>query len=113
MRSACLVSRRAGIVVLGHEDGKEERAESALFGARQVELAVGFPLADIAAVIELAIHGVNVAVEDQRARMQGARAFGNGRRRRRSARSARPPRPPASPIRRPLAYNRGYSEIFS
>ena len=78
MRIACLVSRRAGIVVLGHEDGKEERAEAALFGARQVELAVGFALPDVAAVIELAVHGVNVAVEDQRAGMQRARAFGNG-----------------------------------
>src|ERR1017187_3085335 len=68
-----------GIVVLGHENGKEKRAESALFGARQIELAVGFPLADVAAVIELAIHGVNVAVEDQGARVQRARAFGNGR----------------------------------
>ena len=67
------------IVVLRHEDGKEERAESALFGARQVELPVRFPLPDIAAVIELAIHCVNVAVEHQRARMQGARPFRHGR----------------------------------
>ena len=34
----------AGVVVLGHEDGKEERAEAAFFGARQVELAVGLAL---------------------------------------------------------------------
>ena len=64
----------AGIVVLGHEDGKEQRAEAALFGARQVELAVGLALADIAAVIELAVDGVDVAVEDERAGVQGARA---------------------------------------
>ena len=55
----------ARIVILSHEDGEEQRAESALFRARQVELPVRFPLADVAAVIELAIHGVNVAVEDQ------------------------------------------------
>ena len=43
------------VVVLGHEDGEEQRAEAALFGARQVELAVRLALADIAAVVELAV----------------------------------------------------------
>ena len=75
MRIACLVSRRRGIVVLGHEDGKEERAESALFGARQVELSVGFTLSDVAAVIEHAVHGVNVAIEDERPCVQRTRAL--------------------------------------
>ena len=38
----------------------------------------GFALADIAAVIELAVDGVNMAIEDQDAGMQRAGAFGNG-----------------------------------
>ncbi len=64
-----------GIVVLGDENGEEEGAETTLAGAGQVELAVGFAKADIAAVIELAVHGVDVAVEYQSARVQGARAL--------------------------------------
>ena len=102
----------AGIVVLGHEDGKEERAESAFLGARQVELAVGFALADVAAVVELAIHGVYVSVEDQGAGMQRAGAFGNGGyvRGLGSEQAAAASRIPG---RRRLAYNRAYSRILS
>ena len=72
-----LVPRR--VVILGHEDGKEQRADSALPGARQVELAVRLLRADVAAVIELTVDRVNVAVEDQRALMQLPRAVGNRR----------------------------------
>ena len=68
-----------GIVVFRHEDGKEQRAESALPGARQIELAVGLPLANIAAVIELAVDRVNVPVENQGAGVQSPRALGNSR----------------------------------
>ena len=53
------------VVVFGHEDGEEEGAEAALPGTLEVELAVRLTDADIAAVIEFAIDGVNVAVEDQ------------------------------------------------
>ena len=53
------------IVVLRHENGKEQRAESAFLRAREVELAVGFALADVAAVIEDAIDGVDVPVEHE------------------------------------------------
>ena len=66
-----------GIVVFRHEDGKEERSQTAFAGPRQVELAVRFALADIAAVIELAVHGMNVAIEDECAGMQRKRAGGD------------------------------------
>ena len=56
----------AGIIVLGDEDGEEQRAEAAFLGAREVELAVRLALADVAAVVEDAIDGVHMPVEDMK-----------------------------------------------
>src|ERR1039457_3898298 len=60
------------IVVFRDEDGEEECAQPTLLGARQIELAVGLPAADIAAVIELAVDRMHMAVEHQRTRVQRA-----------------------------------------
>jgi hypothetical protein len=54
------------IVFLGNEDGKEHGAQTALARAGQIELAVGYLTADIAAMVKLAIDDVNVTVEDER-----------------------------------------------
>ena len=59
-----------GIVILGDEDREEEGAEAAFAGAGEVELAVGLARPDVAAVIEDAVDGVDVAVEDERLRAQ-------------------------------------------
>ncbi len=54
-----------GVVIFRHKEGEEHRAEAAFFGAGEVELAVGFTLADIAAMVEDAVDGMNVGVEDE------------------------------------------------
>ena len=103
----------AGIVVLGHEDGKEERAESALFGARQVELAVGL----CAGRCRRRGRTRDPRRECGR-RRPGRGNAARGRVRKRRVRPgpgqrARPRRLSGLPSRRRLAYNRGYSRILS
>ena len=44
-------------------------------GANQIELPVRFPCSDVAAMIKLAIDGVHVGIEDQRAGVNGASVF--------------------------------------
>ena len=58
------------IVILRDEDREEHRVDAALLGARQIELAVRDALADVAAVIKLAIDDVDVRIEDERVLMQ-------------------------------------------
>jgi len=54
-----------GVVILGDEDREEEGTESTFFSSGEIELAVRFSFANVAAVIELAIDGMNMAIEDQ------------------------------------------------
>src|SRR5205807_1025416 len=65
------------VIVFRHEDRKEECPKASFFRAHQVELPVRFSHTGIAAVIELTVDGVNVAVEDQRALVEFAGAIGN------------------------------------
>ena len=72
-----------GVVVFRDEDGKEEGADAALTRSHEVELPVRLADADIAAVVELAVDGMNMAVEDERALVKfestvGDRGRGNG-----------------------------------
>ncbi len=69
-RSACWVSTRRGVVLLGHEQTEEHRIQAAVSGSRQIELAIVDTLAHVAAVVELAIDDVDVGIEDQRVTMQ-------------------------------------------
>src|SRR5262249_12253193 len=54
-----------GVVLLGDEQRKEHRIETALFCPHQIELPVVHPLPHIAAVVELPIDDVDVSVEDE------------------------------------------------
>src|SRR6202012_519080 len=54
------------IILLRNIQRQEECADPAFARARQIPIAVGLARAHAAALIELAVESVNVAVEDQR-----------------------------------------------
>src|ERR1035438_4070390 len=63
---------RTKVLLLSRYTGNAYGPQPTLLGARQIELAVGLPAADIAAVIELAVDRMHMAVEHQRTRVQRA-----------------------------------------
>ncbi len=65
------------VIVLGDEDGEEHGAEAAFDGAWQIELAIGLADADVPAVVELTVDGMDVAVEDERAAVESERGIGD------------------------------------
>ena len=51
------------VVFFRGKDGKEHRVDAALLCAREIKLAVGNPVTDVAAVIQLAIDHMHVTIE--------------------------------------------------
>ena len=65
------------VVFFRDKDGKEHRVDAALFRAREIKLAVGNPVADIAAVIQLAIDHMHVTIEYESVTVEFSGALGN------------------------------------
>jgi hypothetical protein len=64
------------VVFFANEQGEEHGVEAAFFRTRQIDLAVIDALADVTALVELAVDHVNVSVENQGVPMNRARVLG-------------------------------------
>ena len=57
--------KAARIVILGYVEREEHGADSTFAGARKIELAIRFSLADVTSVIKLTLDRVDVRIENQ------------------------------------------------
>lgn len=67
-----------GVIIFGHEDGKEHGIDTARFGTDEIELSIGDTVAHIAPVIELAVRYVNMSIEYECVFVQPFRALRHG-----------------------------------